>query len=351
MTGETEAEKNFRLFFDYIPDGALLAEVKTKKIGFANQAICRMLGVSQAEIKRMSLTDIHPRENLAYLSEQFDKMARGKLSSIKNIPVRRKNKSIFYADIAASPPVTFGGKKYFMEVFRDITHEKELDQAENDFLSLASHQLRTPLSASKWILEMMLQSGGLSDKQKEYLGDLVASNDRLISLVNGLLDATRIEAGEMAVNKKQTDLVELILVATRLARPNLEKKKQKINLLVTAKVKPAIIDPMLFSESLNNILNNACNFAPKNGNIDILVKADRKNYIIGVRNFGPLIPKTEQDKVFSKFYRGHNAKNYQYVGSGLGLFIAKAAVEANGGRIWFESTPKRGTTFYLTIPK
>ncbi|MDD4902820.1 MAG: HAMP domain-containing sensor histidine kinase, partial [Patescibacteria group bacterium] len=249
----------------------------------------------------------------------------------------------------AVAPVILGGETIgAINVFRDITEEKALDQAKSDFLSLASHQLRTPLSASKWILETMSsQTQGLSDKQKRYLRDLAISNERLIGLVNGLLDVARIEAGRLSIYKKSVDILALLQDAIRSCRPSLEKKGQKINLIIPAKIKRLVIDPLLFSVALNNILNNACNFAPKNGKIDILIKASKGKYVISIRNYGPVIPKSEQPKVFSKFYRGRNSQ----VGSGLGLFITKAAVEANGGKIWFESAAGIGTTFYFTIPK
>jgi PAS domain S-box-containing protein len=343
-----------------IADGVIAIDGQSKIILF-NEAAQKLLGCTEKEALGKKWFDILIKEDengdpIPYEKSEFAAALSKKSVFTAITPYfysgkSSKNGRKFPVSRAISP-VMIGDKVIgAINVFRDITAEKELDQAKSDFLSLASHQLRTPLSASKWILEMMMQEDGLNAKQLDYLKDLVTSNDRLIDLVNGLLDVTRIEAGKLVVEKKSTDIMELLQAAIKSIQPNLEKKQQKIIFSVSAKLKPAFVDPLLVSMAFNNILNNAYNFAPENGAIKIAVRSRKKDCVISIHNNGPVIPKYEQAKIFSKFYRGNNAQNFKHVGSGLGLFISKTVVEANGGRIWFESTPEKGTTFYVAIPK
>ncbi len=339
-----------------IADGVIAVD-KNDDIILINRTALRMLACTEKEAKGKKWYTILRKEDergneIPPEKSDFENVLKTGLTFASITPYYYSGKKgkRFPVSRAISPVISAGKTIGAINVFRDITYEKELDQAKNDFLSLASHQLRTPLSVTKWILEMMTQTGGLSDKQKEYTRDLIISNERLIGLVNGLLNVTRIAAGKLSVNKKTVKLVPLIEAAIRQLRPTLEKKNQKINLKAKIRLKSVNIDPLLFSEAFSNILNNACNFAPENGKIDVTIGAGNNNYLVGIRNYGPMIAKSDQAKVFSKFYRGKNARNLQYVGSGLGLFIAKAAVEANGGKIWFKST-RAATTFYFTVPK
>jgi PAS domain S-box-containing protein len=340
-----------------IADGVVAID-KERKIILINQTALRLLNCTEKEAMGKKWFEIIHKEDengnvIPPKLSAFERALKtGQISDSVTPYYYAGEKGKKFPISRAVSPVILGGETIgAIDVFRDISYEKQLDKAKDDFLSLASHQLRTPLSASKWILEMFLQSKGLNDKQKEYLRDLGISNDQLISLVNDLLDVTRIEAGKLPVNKKLADILSLIRAAIELAKPNLAKKNQQVNFTVSAKVESTIVDPLLFSEAFKNLLSNACDFAPEKGIIDIQFGADKKEYVISVRNFGSLIPAADQPKVFSKFYRGQNAQEVQHVGSGLGLFITKSAVEANGGRIWFESNVEDGTIFYFTVPR
>lgn len=235
--------------------------------------------------------------------------------------------------------------------FRDVTKEKELENAKNEFLFLASHQLRTPLSATKWIIELFMQDKDLSEKSKERLKNLYTSNERLIHLVNTLLDVTKIESGKLHIDKKFVNLNNLVENVCDACGSNAERNNQKIILNINEKTNDVNIDPLLFKEALCNLVSNSINYSPKDSIISISLTVQKDNYVVSVHNSGPEISEIEQKNLFDKFYRGQHAKDVKSDGSGLGLFITKKFIEINGGKIWLESKPGKGTTFSFTIPR
>jgi PAS domain S-box-containing protein len=339
-----------------IADGVIAVDSDGKIILF-NRAAGVMTGWKKSEVigrkwyEILRKTDekdnyIPPEKSAIYLA-----LHSGKIStSASSYYYLRKDGTKFPVSRAVSPVIIGGKTVGAIDVFYDITYERELAQAKNDFLSLASHQLRTPLSAMKWTLEMMMGDADLKEKQKQSLQDIYNSNERLIALVNSLLDAMRIEAGKLTVNKKSSNLVELIDSAYKRCKPLADKRGQKIKLFIDAAADNIEIDPVLFGEVLSNLLSNAIGFGAENSKITIKLSADKNGYIISVHDLGSFILKADYDKIFTKFFRGQNSINSEHVGSGLGLFLVKAAVEGNGGKIWFTSDAKKGTTFYFTIP-
>jgi PAS domain S-box-containing protein len=264
---------------------------------------------------------------------------------------KRRDGKLFDMEISLSR-VTLQGKNYLQAIGRDITKERELDQAKSDFLSLTSHQLRTPLSATKWVLETMANDKNLSPKQKERFNDLVSSNERLINLVNDLLDVARIESGKLTVNKKLTDIKGLVVDSAGAMKSLAHDKKKNIKISLSTSLKSIYCDPVLIHEAIENLLSNAINYSPGDSSEVILNVTDREDdYLVSVHNEGIIDPFVAGQSIFDKFVRGSNASELQPSGSGLGLYLTKRVVEANGGTIWFESTPELGTTFYFTIIK
>lgn len=230
---------------------------------------------------------------------------------------------------------------------------EEANKTKSEFISIASHQLRTPLSAIKWLIELLKENRSLPQEEVLKLNDIYESNERLIRLVNDLLNVSRMESGGLVVSPRPVNLVNLINSCVNLYKPSIEIKKQKITVSIDTEVKEVNLDPVIFNEVLNNILENAVVYAPEDSEIKVGLRRENNNYIISVHNEGPAIPEMEHEKLFTKFYRGPVAQKLRPTGSGLGLFIAKASIEAHGGKIWFESPTgpdSVGVTFYVSIP-
>lgn len=236
-------------------------------------------------------------------------------------------------------------------VIDDMTKELAIDKAKSEFVSLASHQLRTPLTATNWFCEMLLDGTGgkLTKRQHELLAQLYDSNRRMVALVNSLLNVSRIEAGKFSIEPSIIDLPEFVDGLLSEYHHRIENKR----LLVETDyddVDGYRGDPKLIRIILENYLLNAINYTPDKGRITItLAKTDTEIHI-SIKDTGYGIPKGEQAKIFSKLFRGSNIRKVETEGSGLGLYLVKTLVEQVGGRVWFESVEKKGSVFFAALP-
>lgn len=256
--------------------------------------------------------------------------------------------------ISAAPLRNRAGKVLgCIVVFRDITQEKEVDKAKTEFVSLASHQLKTPMSAVNWYSEMLMDEdvGKLTDKQKDFLKEIREGNDRMVKLVNGLLNVSRIDMGTLSVIPEPVDLKVMFDSAISELKFGTTAKKIKIVKEYDATLPKINLDVNLMRIVVQNLLSNAVKYSREGGEIKVEVKKQNaKDVFIAVRDSGYGIPKKQQPSIFKKLFRADNVKTLKVEGTGLGLYVAKSVVEAFGGKIWFESEENKGTAFYITLP-
>jgi len=266
----------------------------------------------------------------------------------------RKDGTKYIADTHISP--ILDEKKevsFYVGIARDITKAKEVDRMKTEFISLASHQLRTPLTSIKWRLEMLLKGdeGNLNDKQKDYVSNINATNERMIDLINSLLNISRIESGRLIIDSRSTKLPELMNsvldeVATRIADKNIVLLKN-----FQPELPEINVDPKLIMNVYLNILTNAIKYTREKGTISVDIYETNKEIITKITDTGYGIPKADQDKIFQKFFRSNNISQIETDGTGLGLYLAKAIIDASNGKIWFESEENKGTSFYVALDK
>ena len=241
-----------------------------------------------------------------------------------------------------------------MKVIRDISREKEIEKMKSEFIFIAAHQLRTPLSAIKWVFSMILDGdvGKITNEQKEILEKGKFSTQRMIILVNDLLNISRIEEGKFNYNFENINLEDIIKKV--LAMEDNKIKEKEINL--TFKKEPATStivngDSEKLYLALQNIIENAINYTFKKGSVEILIKETDGNFKIEVKDTGAGIPKTDLNRLFNKFYRGSNVIRMQTEGTGLGLFITKNIIDRHNGKIEIDSKEGEGTKVSIFIPK
>ena len=279
----------------------------------------------------------------------------------------RKNKTIFPVVITATPVMLDGKVIGTIKVFRDVTFEREIDKAKTEFVSLASHQLRTPLSTVSWYAEMLLTEdmGHLNKKQKKYLGAVYSSNQRMVELVNALLDVSSLELGTFVIEPEQTDICKLTENVIHEQRPQIDAKKMVFSFSCDEKISLVQADPKLLHMVMQNILSNAVKYTPEGGKIDFSISLtdlpshktlkgqNTKNILLKISDTGYGIPKNQQDKIFTKLFRADNVLDKDTDGTGLGLYIVKSIVENSGGKVWFTSSEvekNKGTTFFVSLP-
>ena len=340
-----------------IGDG-LTATDKNGDIIIANQAFTNILGWKKGEVLGKKMLEVIPMEEESgkKVSSQDRPLSRvlktGKKIVDSEKYYRRRDGEKVPVEINVTPIISGGEVAGIIEIFRDISKEKEVDKMKTEFLSLASHQLRTPLSAIKWFLEIILggEAGKLSKKQQEMLGKVDQSNNRMIELVNSLLNVSRLEQGRIMVDPEPIDLNNLLNEV--LAETSFKVKEKKQNIIKKLKKNKLIIkiDPKLIRQVYLNLISNAIKYSPEKSDIIVSMKKTEKEVIFSVKDSGYGIPKSEQSKIFSKFYRASNISVKDTEGNGLGLYLVKKIVEVSGGRIWFESTENKGSTFSFLLP-
>lgn len=232
----------------------------------------------------------------------------------------------------------------------DVSREKIVEKMKTEFVSLAAHQLRTPLSVIKWSMSMLKRGdfGKLAKKQDEAVKNALQNNEKMIFLVNDLLK--RVEEGKYLYKTAMADLKEIVDLAINSYKDEIKNKKIKIDFKKAGDLPQTIFDTEKIKIVVQNLIDNAIKYSPEGAKIVIVLKSDGKNIEFGVQNLGPSIPKDQQDKVFTKFFRGDNAIKINATGSGLGLFLVKNIIETHGGKIWFESEENMGTNFHFSLP-
>ena len=241
----------------------------------------------------------------------------------------------------------------YLVVFHDVSREKLVQRMKTEFVSIAAHQLRTPLSAIKWSLNMLLNGdeGELNSGQLALMKKTYRSNQRMINLVNDLLNVSRIEEGRFLYELEETDLKEMIRKVIATAEPTARQKKIKIIFHSGKKKLPLIkADQEKLLLAIQNVVDNAIKYSNEGGEVTITITAEDGWIMISVADQGIGIPRIQQPRVFQRFFRASNAMGQEPEGTGLGLFITQNIIEAHRGKIWFKSKENEGTTFYIKLP-
>ncbi|MBN2503593.1 MAG: GAF domain-containing protein [Anaerolineales bacterium] len=243
-----------------------------------------------------------------------------------------------------------------VSIFRDITHQVEVDRLKSEFVATVSHELRTPMTPIKGYVEFLLMGGAgdLNDQQKQFLGIIKSNTDRLSILVNDLLDVSRIEAGKVAFSFQPVDMQEVIedIVGDLLQQSQEEEKPMTIELVPAPDLPLVNGDMERIRQIVRNLVTNAYNYTSEGGRIVVRIFRENENVRIDVQDNGIGIFPEDQERVFDRFYRGENPLVMATAGTGLGLAIVRQLVEMHNGEIWVESSgvPGDGSTFSFTLP-
>jgi len=343
-----------------IGDGLVVTDKKGIIISF-NKAAETMLGWTKEEAVGKQLQDIVVIE---YVNDKAYNKLLGNSEEQQATDTReqslffvRKDKSKFIAALKVTSYVVGEEVLGTITLFRDITAETNIDQMKTEFISLASHQLKTPLSTMRWYVTMLLEgdAGALATNQLKFVQNIKTATFRMIDLVTALLNISRIESGRIIVEPVPTDLTKIVTDVLEDVKPKLQKKEQTVNISHSENLPLISVDPRLIAQVFLNLLTNASKYSSEKDVISISLALKEQEVLVTVTDHGFGIPKNEHSKVFDKFYRGENIVTKIADGSGLGLYLVKAIIELSNGKIWFESqTPEEGehhgTTFFFTLP-
>lgn len=265
---------------------------------------------------------------------------------------RRKNGEFYRAQISIAPVLNRKRQiMFFVGTEHDITEERRIEETKSEFVSLASHQLRTPLSAINWYVELLLdgESGRLNREQLQALRAICHASQRMVQLVNSLLNVSRIEMGKLIVEPRKVKLQSLMPTILKDIIVLAEKNHRSFSYSVS-QFPATKLDVNLFGIAIQNLLSNAVKYTSPGGQVYLNISMQGQKLKIVVKDDGCGIPVSEQRHIFKKLYRANNARMIDPEGTGLGLFITKSIVETAGGTISFRSKQNKGTTFTVLLP-
>jgi len=228
----------------------------------------------------------------------------------------------------------------------------EANRIKSEFVSIVSHQLRSPLSNLRWALELLMSGrlGEIEASQLDYFRILKDNSARMGELVKDLLIVSRIEQGRLPLKKSEFFLTDLIKDVISEFTPFARAFNVEISLETIDNLPKIFADSSQLKLTIENFLDNAIRYIKEKGKVEIKLKRKDNSLYFKVKDNGVGIPKEDQKYIFQKFFRSSNVLRYQTQGTGLGLYIAKSIIEKSGGKIGFQSEEKKGTTFWFTIP-
>ena len=344
-----------------IGDG-LLATDEKGNITLINKTAENLLGLKSEEVVGKSFVDTiiveDEKKAIVPLDKRPIKLALAGITTNTNNSglfyyYLRKDKTRFPVAMTVTPVILNNKVIGTIEIFRDITKEKEIDRAKTEFVSLASHQLRTPLTAISWYTEMILNGdvGKVIDDQRKYLEEIYHGNRRMVELVNTLLNVSRIELGTFVIKPEPIDIIALAQTALEEQKFKIEQRNLKITTSFDKNIPTLMADPKTFPLIFQNLLSNAVSYSLSGGKIGFSISSDKeRNILIKISDTGLGIPRNQQRQIFTKLFRADNIIDKNTDGTGLGLYIVKSIVEGSGGRIWFESEEDKGSTFFISLP-
>ncbi len=387
-----KSERRFRDIALSSADFIWELDVKGRYV-YASGNVEKILGYRPEEIIGMTPFDLMTDKEAKKIKKVFRGIVKEKkiINDLKNWNITKSGKKVYLLTNGVPIIDHKGDLQGYRGVDKDITRVEEIDRMKSEFVTVASHQMRTPLTSIKWFLEILLsgKDGQLNAKQKKMLGQAVESNERMIKLINNLLNVSRIESGRIRMSPVRTQLEDIVKstivkyfswakssnIKIKFNKPkkrlpkvrvDVEQTRQVIQNLISNAIKYSVKGNITISlrKVPSTVVERLRIAAVKKGFIDysrlegevakvseIMAKKEYKNFaLFSIKDQGVGIPKYQQKRVFQKFYRGDNVIKMQTEGSGLGLYICKAIVESLGGSIWFESNPDKGTAFYFTVP-
>ncbi len=330
---ESELKRYERIFAN-IQDGVIIVDEKGN-IQLLNQVMETAFGLS-GEYRGKPILEVVKHPDLRGLIE------RAKMTPMKYHEINFDDDRIFNAQLT---PIEGIGSVITMQ---DISYLKQLERMKNEFVHTVSHDLRSPLTSVLGYTELVERIGALSPQQIEFLGRIRSSVENITSLVNDLLDLSRLEAG-FDTRRENVQVENVLKAAVDTIEGQFKLNKLEVTKNIGQDLPALRGNPVRIRQLFDNLLSNAVKYSPKGGKIDISLKAEDDQIIFRIKDEGPGIPATEQLRIFDKFYRATNIPD-KVGGSGLGLAIVKSIVDAHQGRIWVESVKDQGSTFFVVLP-
>lgn len=331
---------------DHLADGILFFDERNQ-LSLVNSQAEKILGIKKEKVLGRSVLNL----NSFPAFQPLVSILGGDIQEVSKKGLQLKENLIL--EVTTIPMVDEGSRIGTIVVLRDVTREKMVENMKSEFVTVAAHQLRTPTSGIKWSLQMLLDGdiGPLSKEQKEVIKKAGETNDKVIHLINDLLNVARIEEGKYLNNIGLVNFGDVVEAVVMSYKEEIKKRGLLLEFLNPEDLPKVMVDADKMQIAISNLLDNAVRYTPKGGKITVAIeKKDDEWLEVKIQDTGAGISSNQQNKAFTKFFRGDNIMKIETEGTGLGLFITKNIIDAHGGKIWFESELNKGTTFRFTVP-
>ena len=270
----------------------------------------------------------------------------------ETVLIRKDQSRLPVADSAAPIKDEKGEVIGVIVTFRDASEERKIQQMRSEFMSLASHELKAPLTVIRDYLDELKDEavGSLTKEQQRLIGIAMKASTRLLKLTYDLLETARLEEGHVKTEPLVVDPIDLAeKVMTAELRQAFKQKKQEFTFKKPDSLPKIKVDPKFIMVPIKNLLSNASKYTPEKGKIEFEISQTKGGILFRISDSGRGILPEERFKIFQRFFRASNVTHLER-GTGLGLYMTKLMIELSGGRIWFESEENKGTTFYFILP-
>lgn len=359
-----EELNRFKLAVEYATDHIIMTD-PTGVIVYANIAATKVTGYSAEEMMGKTPALWGRQMDATYYKKMWETISVKKEQYFGEVRNMRKGGVLYDAEVHIAPVVdTQGSIQFYVGIERDITELKKLSRAKTEFISLASHNLKTPLSSMSWYTEMLLNQdvGPINEKQRDYLHEIARASKVMTQLVSSLLNISRIDLGTFTFAVDACSVPEIIDRVTSEFRVAALERGVTWETVFEPVLGSVHTDCVMFENMIRNVLSNAIKYSRQGGVIRIKAfykKANEEVYgkrfdedraVIAVRDDGIGIPAAEQQRVFSQFFRATNTLDVASGGTGLGMYLVHSSMGALGGDVWFSSEEGKGSEFYLALP-
>ena len=327
--------KHYEMIFANIQDGVLILD-EDQRIPLSNRAFEKVFDLSRQAIKGKFIFDVIDHPEIKSL------LMRAREMPLKYHEINFDDGRVYNARYTA-----IGGIGLVIAL-QDISYIKQVDRVKNEFVHTISHDLRSPLTSVLGYTELIQRVGALNEQQLTFLDRIRTSVQSITSMVNDLLELSRLEAG-FDTRREIVRLEEILKSALGTVEGQCEIKNLKLLKNLSENLPRIHGNPVRLRQLFDNLLSNAAKYSPQDSTIIVTLHAEDNQIIFSVSDEGAGIPQSEQARVFEKFYRASNVPN-EVGGSGLGLAIVKSIVDSHQGRIWVESVKDKGSTFFVVLP-
>lgn len=351
---DMQADKMNAILFS-IADGIIMTDYSGKII-LSNRRAKELLGIDRSErMENRNISEIIKREEIAL---SLKEARETKENIIKEIDISSEEES-------EENPITFirtdtgmvshsesGEELGTVTVIRDITLEKEIEQMKDDFVHSITHDLRSPMTSIRGFLEFLIDgsAGEINEQQKEFLEIIDKSSNRLLSMINDILDVAKMESGSMPLDLTEADIFEVSQSVVNSLRSEAQRDNISLQVVKETDIKTINMDKNLIYRVITNLVSNALKFTPADGQVRVVLTDKEDKIQVSVEDTGEGMPEEYLDKIFDKFEQVKGSKGKRR-GTGLGLTIVKRVIESHNGKVWVESELTKGSKFIFWIPR